>query len=141
MAADALVDTGAILAVLDKSDAWHKACCNVFEQVRLPLVTSEAVLTELFHLVGPTWHYKAEAWKLIRSGSIQLCPVQHTELDRVYELMRRYSDQPMDFADATLVCLAERESISTILTVDQAHFATYRIHGRSRFRVLPIERP
>lgn len=47
----------------------------------------------------------------------------------------------MDFADATLVYLAKRESLSTILTVDQADFNTYRIDGKRRFRVLPVDRP
>jgi predicted nucleic acid-binding protein len=43
----------------------------------------------------------------------------------------------MDFADATLVHLAARESISLILTVDHADFETYRIGGRKRFTILP----
>lgn len=47
----------------------------------------------------------------------------------------------MEFADATLVHLAKRESLPTILTVDHAEFATYRIEGRRRFRVLPVNRP
>jgi predicted nucleic acid-binding protein len=47
----------------------------------------------------------------------------------------------MDFADATLVHLARRESLSTIFTVDHADFETYRIEGRRRFRVLPAQRP
>jgi predicted nucleic acid-binding protein len=47
----------------------------------------------------------------------------------------------MDFADATLVYRAKRESISEILTVDHADFATYRIEGKRQFRVLPIDRP
>jgi predicted nucleic acid-binding protein len=55
--------------------------------------------------------------------------------------MSRYSDRPMDFADATLVYLAKRESQPTILTVDHADFETYRIEGRRRFRVLPANRP
>jgi predicted nucleic acid-binding protein len=46
----------------------------------------------------------------------------------------------MDFADATLVYLAKRESLTTIFTVDFADFETYRIDGRRRFRVLPIKR-
>ena len=50
-------------------------------------------------------------------------------------------DRPMDFADATLVYLAKRESLSTILTVDHADFETYRIEGKRRFRVLPAKRP
>jgi predicted nucleic acid-binding protein len=47
----------------------------------------------------------------------------------------------MDFADATLVHLANRESVTTILTVDQAHFETYRLAGKRRFQVLPLDRP
>jgi predicted nucleic acid-binding protein len=47
----------------------------------------------------------------------------------------------MDFADATLVHLAERESLPMISTVDQADFATYRIKGKHRFQILPLERP
>src|ERR1017187_330310 len=52
MAADALIDTGALLALVDRTDRWHRISVNAFEQLRLPLVTSEAVLTELFHLLA-----------------------------------------------------------------------------------------
>jgi predicted nucleic acid-binding protein len=52
MHANALIDTGAILALLDRSDRWHRICVETFPSLRLPLLTSEAVLTELFHLVG-----------------------------------------------------------------------------------------
>jgi len=50
-------------------------------------------------------------------------------------------DRPMDFADATLVYLAKRESLSAILTVDHADFATYRIEGKRQFRILPVKQP
>ena len=55
--------------------------------------------------------------------------------------MSRYWDRPMDFADATLVYLAKRESISVILTIDHADFSTYRIEGKRQFKVLPLDRP
>ena len=55
--------------------------------------------------------------------------------------MSRYWDRPMDFAGATLVHLAKRESLPTILTVDHADFETYRMEGHRRFRVLPVNRP
>ena len=51
--------------------------------------------------------------------------------------MARYHDRPMDFADATLVHLARRESLSTILTVDHDDFETYRIDGGRTFRIVP----
>jgi predicted nucleic acid-binding protein len=54
--------------------------------------------------------------------------------------MDTYADHPMDFADATLVHLADRESISLILTVDHDDFETYRIGGRKRFMILPTRK-
>jgi uncharacterized protein len=136
--ADALIDTGAILALLDKKDRWHDSCAEAFRQLRLPLLTSEAVLTELFHLVGDTRNEMEAAWKFVRSGALVLGAIEDAELPHLHTLMSRYWDRPMDFADATLVYLANRESLSVIFTVDQADFATYRIEGKRRFRVLPI---
>ncbi len=141
MPANALIDTGAILALLDKSDRWHKACVNAFGQLRLPLLTSEAVLTELFHLVGDTQREMEGAWRFVRSGALVLGTLEHNELPKVHDLMSRSWDRPMDFADATLVYLAKRESLSVILTVDYADFATYRIEGKRQFRVVPADRP
>ena len=137
MPADALIDTGAVLALLDRSDRWHQACAAAFRRLRLPLLTSEAVLTELFHLVGDKRTEVEAAWKFVRSGALTLATIGHEELVDIHALMTRYWDRPMDFADGTLVYLARRESLSTILTVDQADFRTYRIEGKQQFRVLP----
>jgi predicted nucleic acid-binding protein len=143
--ANALIDTGAILALLDRSDRWHGACVGAFRQLRLPLLTSEAVLTEVFHLVGDTRAEMESAWKFVRSGALVLGTIEDGELTHLHVLMARYwdrgLDRNMDFADATLVYLAKRESLSVILTVDQADFATYRIEGKRQFRVVPGKRP
>jgi predicted nucleic acid-binding protein len=141
MGANALIDTGAILALLDRTDRWHRTCVEAFEQLRLPLVTSEGVLTELFHLVGDNRKEMESAWKFLRSGALELASIEHSELPQIHTLMSRYWDRPMNFADATLVHLAKRESLTTIFTVDHADFETYRIDGRRRFRVLPAPRP
>ncbi|MGB8011219.1 MAG: PIN domain-containing protein [Terriglobales bacterium] len=139
--ANALIDTGAILALLDRSDRWHGVCVDAFRQLRLPLLTSEAVLTEVFHLVGDSRTEMEAAWKFVRSGALVLGTIEDAELPHLYALMSRYWDRPMDFADATLVYLAKRESLSVILTVDHADFATYRIEGKRQFRVVPRARP
>jgi predicted nucleic acid-binding protein len=141
MDANALIDTGAILALLDRTDRWHRVCVESFGQLRLPLLTSEGVLTELFHLVGDDRKEMESAWKLVRSGAIELAEIRHAELPQIHALMSRYWDRPMDFADATLVHLARRESLSTVFTVDHADFETYRIEGRRKFKVLPEKRP
>src|SRR5882757_2334981 len=54
MPANALIDSGAILALLDRTDRWHDSCVGAFQQLRLPLLTSAGVLTEFFYLVGDT---------------------------------------------------------------------------------------
>ncbi len=137
MGANALIDTGAILALLDRTDRWHSLCRDTLRQLQLPLLTSDAVLTELFHLVGANRANMEGAWKFINSGAIELATISHFELPQIHALMSRYWDRPMDFADATLVYLARREDLSTVFTVDHADFETYRIEGRRRFRVLP----
>ena len=149
MGDSALIYTGAILALLNATDRWHPVCVESFRKLRLPLLTTEGVLTELFHLVGDSRQEPVvekpkmieSAWKLLRSGAIELAAIPHAELPQIHALMSRYWDRPMDFADATLVHLAGRESLSTIFTVDHADFEAYRIAGRRKFRVLPEKRP
>ena len=104
-------------------------------------MTSEAVLTELFHLVGDNRHEMETAWKFIRSGAIRLAAIEEAELPGIQTLMFRYSDHPMGFADATLVYLAQRERLSTVFTVNHTDFSVYRIEGQKRFRILPATRP
>jgi uncharacterized protein len=133
----ALADTGALLAYLDRSDRWHAPCRAAFAGLRLPLVTSTAVLTELFHLVGDNRREMQTAWEFVRSGALTVASLTDGDLSDLEELMRRYHDRPMDFADATLVHIAHRESLSTVYTIDHDDFETYRIGGRKRFRIMP----
>ena len=122
MRVNALVDTGAILALLDRSDRWHRLCVETFSSLHLPLLTSEAVLAELFHLAGDERREVEGAWKFVHSGALELAVISGSELPAVHGLMSRHWDRPMDFADATLVYLAKRESLSTVFTVDRADF-------------------
>lgn len=133
----ALADTGALLACLDRRDPWHERCCEAFGQLRLPLPTSSAVLTELFHLLGDNPRDVELAWAFVRSGAVTVLPISDRDLPDIETLMRKYHDRPMDFADATLVHLAQRESLSTVFTIDHDDFETYRLGGRKRLRILP----
>lgn len=133
----ALADTGALLACLDRADPWHQRCLDAFGQFRLPLATSDTVLTELFHLLGDSSREVELAWAFIRSGAVTVLPISDRDLPDIEMLMRKYRDRPMDFADATLVHLAQRESLSTVFTIDHNDFETYRVGGRKRLRILP----
>ena len=133
----ALADTGALVACLDRGDPWHQRCRDAFGQFRLPLSTSSAVLTELFHLVGDNPREVELAWAFIRSGAVTVLPISDRDLPDIEALMQKYRDRPMDFADGTLVHLAQRESLSTVFTIDHNDFETYRVGGRKRLRILP----
>jgi predicted nucleic acid-binding protein len=63
--------------------------------------------------------------------------MQDSDLPELQSLMVQYADRPMDFADATLVQLAARERLTTILTIDHHGFQTYRLPGRKKFTILP----
>jgi uncharacterized protein len=131
-----LVDTGAILALLDPSDTWHMPCREALAgQIRLPLVATSAVLTEAFYFALKRGH-RQRIWEFVR-GSIIMASIANDELPALEILMHRYADRPMDFADATLVHVAERENLRTILTVDHSDFETYRIGRNAKFRILP----
>jgi len=131
-----LIDTGAILALLDRDDRWHGPCVEALSHLRFPLATSAAVLAELFHLLDTPRELTA-AWGFLGSGAVTVLPIGDADLPDLQALMQRYQDRPMDFADATLVHLARREGLVTIFTVDHNDFETYRIEGKRRFRIVP----
>lgn len=101
------------------------------------MVTSEAVLTELFHLVGDDARDVSRTWDFVRSGALTVAPIDDADLPALRRLSERYVDRPMDFADATLVHLAEREGIRTVFTIDHSDFAIYRTEKRRALRVVP----
>jgi hypothetical protein len=80
---------------------------------------------------------KASAWTFVRSAAVTVLAIDDADLPPLEVLMRKYADRPMDFTDATLVRLAERERLSTIFTIDHDDFETYRIDGRRRFHIVP----
>ena len=132
-----LIDTGAILALVDQSDECHESCVRAYNHNRLPWLTTEAVLTEAFHLARRNLRDDRPIWTLLRSGAIVMSMIANEELPQIHALMAQYADRPMDFADATLVHLATRERVSVILTIDHDDFETYRLPGRKKFTILP----
>jgi predicted nucleic acid-binding protein len=133
----ALIDTGAIVAYLDRNDRWHRTCVEAFRSVRLPLLTTSAVLTEVFHLILRDLGGVDRAWELLDSGAITVASIGDADLPPLRTLMLRYEDRPMDFADATLVHVANREGIRLILSIDHDDFETYRLAGNKKFMILP----
>ena len=137
---DILVDAGALIAFLDRTDPHHERCVETLKQIHDPLVTVWPALAEAMHLLADTPFGVDQLCNMILEGVLQLMALDAGDIGRIKQLMQKYRDLPMDFADAALVCAAERERLTRIVTFDR-HFAIYRLPRRARFTVLPPVAP
>ena len=137
MAAELLLDTGGLVSLLDRSQSHHAEFVRFFERWRGPVVSTEAVLTEATHLLGKVPGGPQACCDFFIQGGALLVPSSPASLRRCRELIDAYRDLPMDFADATLVALAEEVGTQVVLTTDRRDFAVYRIRGKRRFKIKP----
>ena len=137
MAAELLLDTGAFIALLDRSETKHSDCVAILSQWTGPVLTTEAVVTETMHLVGPTWRPQKACLEFFLRGAVLLVPSSRATLQRVTELMEKYQEVAMDYADGTLVALGEETDTDQIFTLDRRGFSTYRLRGKKAFRIVP----
>lgn len=137
MTRELILDTGGLVSLLDSSQTRHAAVRSCFESWTGPVVSTEAVLTEATHLLGRVHGGREACVEFFLAGGALLVPATTASLARARELISKYSDLPMDYADATLVVLAEELGTSRVLTTDRRDFTVYRIDGRKRFDVLP----
>lgn len=136
MAGELLLDTGALVSILDRGQSRHRECRDLFDRWRAPVVSTEAVLTEATHLLGRVHGGRQTCLDFFLRGAATLVPASLKSLGRCRELVAKYADLPMDYADATLVVLAEELGANTILTTDR-EFSVYRFARNRSFRVLP----
>ncbi len=132
-----LVDTGVLLAAVSPRDKWHGPCAALLVETNVPLLTTVAVLTELFYFAHQDSRRTDLIWRFFSGGVVELASIEARDLPEINRLMLRYADRPMDFADATLVHVAGREGIGDILTIDHDDFETYRFARNRRFRINP----
>ena len=131
-----LLDTGPVIAYLDSGDLEHDAVAVCIDGFTGRFATTSAVITEVMHFVaaekgGP----RLLAEFLLSTGTQVYDLCRPPEIVEAALLMEKYADTPMDFADATLVLLAEGIDAHDILTLDRRGFRTYRTRRRRAFRL------
>ena len=134
MIRNVLVDTGPLVALLNRHEHFHAWAKEQAAHCESPLATCEAVLTEACYLLREIDGGSERLMDLIRRGLLVLPFLLRDDHDSVSALMRRYSDVPMSLADACLVRMSEQVSGSTVFTLDN-DFRIYRQHGR---RAIPL---
>ena len=129
-----VVDSGFLIGLFDETDPLHGRCRGFLRDYRGQFLTTEAVLTEALALLSHAQQLRCLDW-LGDAAQAGLLVVDREPVDfrAVEKLARKYADQPMDFADASVVLLATRSGVREILTADRRDFAVYRLSGRPRF--------
>jgi predicted nucleic acid-binding protein len=136
-AGDALLDTGPLVALLNARDQDHGRCEEVFREFRGRLLATEPILTEAMQLLAPIRGGSAACIDFFARKAAVLVPQSPRSLLRAKELLAKYADVPMDFADATLVALAEEVKVEKVFTLDRRGFGVYRFLRNRPFSMFP----
>ena len=121
------MDTGPLVAWLDKGDGDHDRCTAFFADYRGQLITTWPVLTEVCHLLPR--HIVGRFMRWVAAGGVVVREMLPTTADDIAGLMEKYDDLPMDLADASLVWLAGELGIIEVITLDETDFGIYRLPG------------
>jgi uncharacterized protein len=136
MSAELLLSTSGLVSLLDRRRRHHLACALSFEEWKGPVASTEAVLAEATRLLGPAGG-RSICVEFFLGGGAVLVPANVASLRRARALVLQHADLPMDYADASLVALAEELDTNLVLTTDRRSFGRYRLYGRKSFRMLP----
>ena len=133
MSTRTILDTGPLVALLNRRDRYHAWTVRVLGGLPPPLWTCEAVLMEASHLT----RQPLRITKMLAAGVVKIGIHAQDESEALAALLERYG-QRMDFADACVVRMSELHKRSVVLTLDRRDFTTYRRNGRE---VIPLLAP
>ncbi|WP_413173902.1 type II toxin-antitoxin system VapC family toxin [Anabaena azotica] len=137
-----LCDAGPLFALVDKKQSQHASIREAVTKVSIPLTTTWPCFTEAMYLAlhRGGWAMQNQLGKLVTNDMLTFYEIQPTDYERLFELIKKYQDRPMDLADGTLVIAAERLGINRILTLD-ADFFFYLINDSESFNVINLNDP
>ena len=137
MTGQVLVDTGPIVAILLESDEHHEACVKQLHEITGPLLTCWPVITEAAWLLRA---YPRAILKLLSSfhcRPFEIVTLGETDLPAIAAILAKYEDLGIQFADASLVHLANREGIESMFTLDRRDFGVVRLAHGKKLRLIP----
>ncbi|MDF0642690.1 MAG: PIN domain-containing protein [Nitrospira sp.] len=132
-----LLDTGPLVAFLNRTDRHHEWATDQFDRLRPPLLTCEAVLAEACYLLRHHPGGSQAVVHLLDRGVLQVGFDLEDDVESVVKLMGRYETVPMSLADACLVRMAEGHAKSRLLTLD----GDFRIYRKHRRQMIPTIMP
>ncbi len=133
----AILDTGPWVALIDRSESRHTECVQWLKSFSGRLYSTEAVLTEVLYLLNFSITAQCAALDFNLESVVEIVPSSSESLKKTKNLMKKYADLPMDFADATIVCLATETGMHNIVTFDKKDFVIYKLPKKMNFTIMP----
>jgi len=128
-----VIDSGPLIALFDKDDKYHKNALEFIKKLNRELISNYAVITEVSHLLDYSVGVQVDFLRWVLDGGISIANILVEDLLRIIELTEKYSDLPMDFADASLIVLCERMKIRDIASIDK-DFGIYRTREKKMLK-------
>ncbi len=132
-----LLDTGPLVAILDRRDTFHDWTTKQWEDIQPPFLSCEAVITEACFLLKNVYGGEEAVISLINQGIIQIPFSLAEEAGVIEQLMKRYQSVPMSLADACLVRISELYPASILLTLD----SDFKVYRRNRNQLVATIMP
>jgi predicted nucleic acid-binding protein len=129
-----IVDAGPLIALFRQRDRHHTRVRRFLATAPGRLVSTLPVVTEVCHFLNVKGKAAFLTW--IVRGGLTIQPVGVDDLDEIVAILTRYRDHEMDFADATLVWLAELVNTRDVMTIDRRDFGIYRLRGGAAFNLV-----
>jgi predicted nucleic acid-binding protein len=137
----AIVDTGFLVALLNRADEHHAWASDVVPTLKGPWLTAEACISEAVFLLERAGRVSVEAlFRWLEQGALVSRHCLPEELSPVRSEMFKYSGRWVDFADACLVTLSDMQPKLPVVSVDAADFSTYFRRRSTRKLILPAQR-
>ncbi|MCL6261036.1 PIN domain-containing protein [Aquiflexum sp. TKW24L] len=120
-----LIDAGPLIALFSKRDNYHKRAVQFVKENKLIYWTTWPVVTEACHMLDFSIKAQTNLLEWCDRGGIFFVDLNQNHLKRLIELSLKYSDVPMDLADASIIVASELKGIKKIATID-TDFYIYR---------------
>lgn len=137
MPSPAVVDTGPLLAALDRKDPDHDACVAVLRRRDLHLVVPTLVVAEVTYFAARRLGTVVEAGFLRGLGALEVEAPLAEDWPLIADLVEQYAGFPLGTIDASVIVLADRLATDLVITLDRRHFGAVVSPAGRRFRLLP----
>jgi uncharacterized protein len=126
----AIVDTGPLIALFDRSEQHHHWVTDRINRLEMPLLVCEPVLVETTYLLRRNSKTRDALLELVQDGALRVAFQVEEHVGALRRLLQKYSDTPISLADACVVLMSEIHGSHSVLTLD-SDFLIYRKRDRS----------